>query len=654
MKTTHTLTFLIATLALSSFPFIHGCTPGGTTSYKTLTVNVTGSGTTTPSKSTSWPFGTTAKIHAMPATGWKFDHWEGAISGSTNPVSIKMTTDIAITAVFVTGSTHNAPVAYNLTVTSPKNTPVSFNLAGYSPDGNPLTFVPQGIPSHGNISFASPVMTYIPSVGYTGPDGFEYKVSDTYGSSQAAKVNITVPDTGLSGWTHSFGSSGDDAVNSVNIDTHGNVLVAGKFSDNVDFNPGAPNELHASGGKTDAFVSKFDANGQLLWTRTFGGSENDLATAVTTDGSDNVYVVGIFSKTMIVDLDSETTLSCQETTAGFICKFDSTGKFVWAKAITGDTNAGANCAAADASGNLYVGGGFTGKAAFDDDKPSDDTSSHGQIDGFLASYNSAGELDWVRVYGGLMDDEVTAVGIEVGGSIFVAGTFSSNADLSGDAADSHGSTDIFLMKVNGSGNRLWSKIIGGNGTDRVYGLSPDTTGNFVAICGSFEQTVNFRPSGVIDNHTSQGGPDAFVSYYNTAGNYQWTRTFGGSGKDLCKDVTFDTGGNMYVVGAFTGTVDFSKSFGTVTTHKKTSAGELDAFVTQILPAGGYSYTSTVGGTGDDIGNCILQNKSSLVTYWGGSFQNTANLSPDENHDEDHTSFGLDDCFLIDMNPDGTW
>jgi len=187
-------------LCLFALFFVTGC--GGDnpiTSYKRVTVEVEGAGRVTPG-TTDVAFGNQLTLQAIPYSGAKFDHWDGDLTGTTNPITIKVSADMTVKAVFVSGSTHRVPEAYNLTVSTPKNTPVTFPLVGYSPDQATLEYHPE-IPSHGNISIQKPAnVTYIPDGAYLGPDSFNYKVSDPYNSSLSAKVNITVFNPALAGW----------------------------------------------------------------------------------------------------------------------------------------------------------------------------------------------------------------------------------------------------------------------------------------------------------------------------------------------------------------------------------------------------------------------------------------------------------------------
>src|SRR5262249_31412372 len=137
--------------------------------------------------------------------------------------------------------------------------------------------------------------------------------------------------TASGGWAESFGAEGDDAGRAITFDTSGNVLVAGSYHFNVDFDFGPGAFSVPASGQADAVVLKLDGSGKTLWARSLGGFNNDSATGIRTDAAGNVYTVGSFTDAVDFNpLDGSYTLRSAGGTDGFLSKLDSGGHFVWA------------------------------------------------------------------------------------------------------------------------------------------------------------------------------------------------------------------------------------------------------------------------------------------------------------------------------------
>ncbi len=142
-------------------------------------------------------------------------------------------------------------------------------------------------------------------------------------------------------WTRQFGSSSSDYAFGVAVDGSGNVYITGSTYGTL---PG-----QTSAGAGDAFVRKYDSNGNELWTRQFGGSSYDEAYGVAVDGSGNVYVAGLTTGT----LPGQTSAGL---TDAFVRKYDASGNELWTRQFGGSSYDYANDVAVDGSGNVYVGG----------------------------------------------------------------------------------------------------------------------------------------------------------------------------------------------------------------------------------------------------------------------------------------------------------
>ncbi len=154
-------------------------------------------------------------------------------------------------------------------------------------------------------------------------------------------------------WSKRFGGTGDDAGHSVSVDSSGNVYITGNFSGST-INFGGDNLTNNE--HSDIFLAKFDSNGNHLWSKRFGGTYDDFCFSVSVDSSGNVYITGYFSSSTInFGGDNLTTNGGYDI---FLAKFDSNGKHLWSKRFGGTNNDFGNSVSADSSGNVYITGYF--------------------------------------------------------------------------------------------------------------------------------------------------------------------------------------------------------------------------------------------------------------------------------------------------------
>jgi len=266
------------------------------------------------------------------------------------------------------------------------------------------------------------------------------------------------------------------------------------------------------------------------------------------------------------------------------------------------------------------------------------------------------EYWWTRRIGGTTLDQSNAVATDGSGNVFVTGLFEGTVIFgndwgAGDSKTSLGSYDIFVTKVDAAGNYGWTHRMGGTGQDRADDMAIDGSGN-VYVVGYFTGTVDFAQDwGGDDSRTSAGVNDIFVTKVNADGTYGWSHSIGGTGYDCGYGVTADGNGNVYVTGAFNGTVNFAQDWGE--SESKTSAGGNDAFVTRVNADGTYGWTHRMGGTGEDDWADITVDGSENV-YVTARFYLTVNFADDWGGSDPKTSAGGLDIFVTKLGADGSY
>lgn len=267
----------------------------------------------------------------------------------------------------------------------------------------------------------------------------------------------------------------------------------------------------ANAGNHDAFVSKYDDRGALLWSRQFGGISIDQAHGVTHDGLGNVYVTG------------ETATSLGGQSAGdhdaFLAKFDALGNLGWIRQFGTPVNDNGVQVATDREGNVYVAGETGGDLARDNNR---------SLDLFVTKYDADGQLQWTEQCGGDGDDITPRLAVDSQG----------NAYVSGRSFAPQGGLFTFLTKLNSAGQVEQPPEI-----SYEQAFLTDIT---------VDSNDNLYVTGT-DEFPGEGRQyQSFVSKYDAMGGLQWVSPFSGSitpisGSGNPSSISVDGLGNSYVI-----------------------------------------------------------------------------------------------------------
>ncbi|MBI1184483.1 T9SS type A sorting domain-containing protein [bacterium] len=383
-------------------------------------------------------------------------------------------------------------------------------------------------------------------------------------------------------WAESFGNQATDFATGLVLDKAGNVYISGTFSISADFDPGAGTYTLTSAGVADVFVLKLSPDGDLIWARSFGGNDNDYANYITLDPDENILITGNFMGT--ADFDPGTGTANLSALGGndiFVVKLDPFGKLLWANSFGGSGEDFGYAINADAKGNVFTTGYFSETVDFDPGSGTTSLSSVGFADVFVHKMDATGKFLWARTFGGNSADVATCIITDASGNVYTAGNFLELVDFDPGAGNyditSAGGRDVFIQKLDASGNFVWVKTFGGNLDDKPRGLKMDPSRNLYCA-GVFYATADFDPGTGTANLTSKGFADNFVQNLDSAGNFNWAVSFGGSNEDQCFEIHVDASYNIYTTGAFSGATDFDPGTGTI---KITAVNGNDIFVQKM-------------------------------------------------------------------------
>ena len=340
------------------------------------------------------------------------------------------------------------------------------------------------------------------------------------------------------------------------------MYASGYYSGTADLDPGAGTSSFTSAGDGDAFVMKLNNSGNLVWAKTFTNTASSSGDAIDLDDAGNIYVIGNCLEA--TDFGNGTILNPNGGSSVFLTKLGNDGDLVYVKGFSGDSGIFAEEVDQDASGNVYLTGGFYGTADFDSGTGVATLTSTAERGGYVVKLTSAGEYIWSQHLGSTGYDNANGIRVNASGDVYVTGTYSGTVDFDNSAATSEltsvGNRDVFALKLSSAGTFQWVKSFGGAENDYVTSLALDAAGN-VLLGVSFKLTADFDPATGVSNLESSGGTDVFANKLDPSENYVWARHIGGTGFDDGGNLFADASGAIYTVGSFIGTVDFDPNAG---------------------------------------------------------------------------------------------
>jgi len=389
-------------------------------------------------------------------------------------------------------------------------------------------------------------------------------------------------------WIRQFGTNTHDRANDVVSDGTGGAFIAGSTGGIL-----AP----GGGGEDDGWLARYDQFGSRIWIRQFGSTEGDHAEALIPDGEGGVFVAGstawLFGDTFFGDIDA------------WIARFDGDGEMLWVRQFGTELDERVYGLALDESGHVFVGGHTEGDLAgtnageldvflarydgtgnqiwirqfgsSDVDQTAalstDGTGGvfmagetqgnlggalNGYNDGWLAHFDGSGNRNWIRQIGSAGMDQASALASNGDTSVYIAGW--TDGDLGG---ANLGREDAWLARYDQAGNQLWMRQLGTFHVDVARALALDADGN-VVVTG--ETQASFVGVGT-------GSSDVWLGWHDTSGNLLGMRQFGSPGQDWVWDIDCDGAGGLFLAGETR--VDFGG-------HR--AGGFSDAWVARGTPA----------------------------------------------------------------------
>lgn len=310
-------------------------------------------------------------------------------------------------------------------------------------------------------------------------------------------------------WSKTYGGSSDDRGADIVATQDGGFVIVGYSASN-------DGDLTQNNGIRDFWVFKIDAQGNLIWQKSFGFSGSDYGISVLKTQDNGVLLCGVLDVTASGGQGNSKTVNKHAGGDYWVLKLAQDGSPEWTRYFGGSFTDSPFGMVETADGNYVIAGSS-------DSNDVDISNNKGAYDYWVIAIDQSGNLIWEKSFGGSEIDEARGIAVATDGNILITGDTRS---FDGNVTKNNGVADLWLIKIDTSGNLIWEKTIGGSSFDAARSISPSLQNGFI-IAGSTRSS-----SSAI---TNEGQNDAWILEVNDQGNVIWQQALGGSEIDVFYD-----------------------------------------------------------------------------------------------------------------------
>lgn len=402
-------------------------------------------------------------------------------------------------------------------------------------------------------------------------------------------------------WSKTYGGSLEENTNSVVATPDGGMLILGHTSSN-------DGDIIKSHSLTDILLTKLDAEGNLIWTKTIGGSLNDYGMSIIATNDGNYAIAGYSASN---DEDVPGNVGQHDF---YIAKITEQGNIIWSKNYGFSSHDHGHKIIQTRDGGFFIAGfaeysGIEGSGGTQDNGAGHEighkNALHGIGEYLGVKLDSNGEFEWYRYFGGTQNDRVNDIVEAEDGGIIIVG-YSESVDF--DVQHNKGSYDYWVIKIHSNGDLHWKENYGGSGIDQAYGITK-TGNNSYLIVGRSNSS-----DGQIKN--AKGNFDGWIIHINDHGHLLWEKSFGGESFDVATTIKKIANGNFVVVGNSRGTF-----------NEKPNNGQNDFWLFEIDNKANTKlyWQKTFGGANIDIATDFYETSQRELIIVGESQSNSLDV-----------------------------
>lgn len=380
-----------------------------------------------------------------------------------------------------------------------------------------------------------------------------------------------------------IGGTDNEVAKSVVSTNDGGFVVAGFIQSNdID-------ETNKSDTSYDYFLLKYSSNNDLMWFKTYGGSQDDRANKIIQTSDSGFAIIG-YSKSNDIDVSAN---------AGdrdfWLTKLDKNGNLQWQKSFGYSGRDIGNSLIQTSDNGFLITGELDVTSSGGQGKFSQ-VKKHAGGDYWAIKLNQSGDKEWSEYYGGNFTDSPKSVVQTSSGEYILVGT-SDSYDV--DITNNKGSYDFWVVKIAANGNLLWQKNFGGKEIDEARSIVETNSGTFMIVGDTRSSDQD-----VVSNN---GGADIWVLNIDTDGNILWQKSIGGSSFDVARSINKTNDGGFLIAGS-------SRS----NDNGFTNQGQNDALLVKINATGTIEWQRIIGGTEIDFFYDAIELKNNQIIAVGES------------------------------------
>ena len=468
-------------------------------------------------------------------------------------------------------------------------------------------------------------------------------------------------------WVNHFAGAGEDVILSIDTDNNGNTYSTGYYTLSTDFD-GIMLENNIS--SFDAFVTKTDVNGNIIWAKRISQSDTAnpnpslsvISNAIAVDADGNVIIAGFFD---FGDIDADPgpgvhILSATNAYEMFIIKLDADGDFIWATSFGASTDAFENIYGidVDANGDIYAAGFFQDNISIDHAAGTTGITSYGGQDILVIKHTSDGAFSWMKHMGGPDSDLPLDMDVSDSGDVYVTGDYNDTAifyeptfnpfnspPITLTTTD-NGNRAFFALKLDTSGNyqnvvKVGESSLNGN----AHSIAIDTNG-FAYVTGVYGGVLTSNEDSedpiILDSDENNEGFIAKIDFVNDL--VVWNKEIdGGTESVFGYAVDTDSNNDIYLTGYYGSSI----TVGEYTLTKQTSYAQ-ENYLIKMNTVGDFLGAYQFGGANFvDTQTLVVDTNDNIII--GGSFRQTVDVSPFSSEDLEITSSGFRDVYIISVN-----